>query len=200
MTFHRLPRLRILTSVKNFFPLSLCSDVGPMVGFLIMFSKNTCFTEPSIFEIGLATFFYHHGCRVFWTCPIFSSWYFGPRENSPTTHLQATLLSPHNCTVGPSRRVWIVVSAGPKSLCVWSLVFSSIPLLFFALWCWMDSERTWRICTSPPVFFSFFLLSSSFFVSRFHGHLIPHISTIVSSPIMFPSCVVFRISLHHSCV
>ena len=38
ITFHRLPRLRILTSVKDYFPLSLCADVGPVVGFRIVFS------------------------------------------------------------------------------------------------------------------------------------------------------------------
>ena len=63
-------------------------------------------------------------CRVF-----YSSLCFLPTENSPLIHLQATLQSPHNCTVGPSLQMWTVKCSGPKSLGLLSLIFFSISLL-----------------------------------------------------------------------
>ena len=48
-------------------------------------------------------------CRVF-----YSSVFFVTRENSSLIHLQKTLQSPHNCTVGPSLRMWTVVCSGPQ--------------------------------------------------------------------------------------
>ena len=46
----------------------------------------------------------------------FFSLYFGPREYWPLIHFPATSLSPHSCTVGPSSRVWMIVSASPNTL------------------------------------------------------------------------------------
>ena len=63
-------------------------------------------------------------CRV-----LYSSLFFVPRKNSPLIHLQATLQSPHNCTVGPSLQMWTVKCSGPKSLGVLSLIFFSISFL-----------------------------------------------------------------------
>ena len=37
-SFHRLPRLGVISSVKDNFSMSLCANVGPVTSFLIMFS------------------------------------------------------------------------------------------------------------------------------------------------------------------
>ena len=67
--FRRLPRLRIITSVNDYFPVSLCVNVGPVISFLIEFSV-TCFTKSSIFEIGLTLFSSPHEYRIFRTWQI----------------------------------------------------------------------------------------------------------------------------------
>ena len=58
------------------------------------------------------------------------SLYFGPRENSPWIHLQATLLSPHICTVGPSLR-WY-----PRVPNLWGFYpCSSSQVLYYCSFC-----------------------------------------------------------------
>ena len=59
-----------------------------------------------------AAHFFHHECKIIWFCPMVSL-HFVPRKISPLIQLQATLLSPHSCTVGPSSRVWMVLSLDP---------------------------------------------------------------------------------------
>ena len=39
-SFHRLPRLGVISSVKDNFSMSLCASVGPVTSFLIMFSRD----------------------------------------------------------------------------------------------------------------------------------------------------------------
>ena len=56
--------------------------------------------------------------------------YFCPKEKSPLIQIHVTSLSPHRCTVGPSSLVWMMVSAGPRSLGVFSSNFPSLRLYF----------------------------------------------------------------------
>ena len=60
-------------------------------------------------------------------------------------------------------RVWMVVSAGPRSLSVFSLIFFPLPSQVFCVR-WTISHcqgRTSRLGSSPQEHFSFFVLSSS---------------------------------------
>ena len=100
-------------------------------------------SRSCIFETSLATPLFQHECRIFWMFPIVSL-YFVPRAHSPLIHLLATLLSPHSCTVGPSSRVWTVMSSGPESLGVFFL--SLFPLSFFLVFlCSVDSFILFRM-------------------------------------------------------
>ena len=124
--------------------------------------------------------------------------YFVPRENSPLIHLHATSLSPHNCTVGTSLRVWTVVSAGPKSLGVFVLIFMSSLVLFFLSSVGSIILLRTNLCFSSVVFFFFFYFHPVFLARPTCGDLIPHIPSFVPSPFMLPSCAVFRILFQHS--
>ena len=174
----------------------------PMISFLILFSK-TCCTNPSMFEISLATFSFHHGCRVLSTCPILPR-YFGTRETSPLIQLHATLLSPHECTEGPSPRMRTMVSAGSKYLGVLSLIFFPIPLLFFFLRSMFNGQfhfvknKRDEFVLLLQCAFSSSCSHPIFFASPFRGDFIPHISSIVRSPLVWFS--VFRFIILSSVV
>ena len=133
IAFHRLPCPRIITSVKDNFPLSLWSNVGPVVSFLNVFSvdmfhETVNVRRPSLSTMSVTSFELVR--FVFWTCPILPL-YFCSREYSPLIHLHVTSLCPHSCIVGPSTRVWIVVSPSPNFLGVLSSTFFPMPLLLF---------------------------------------------------------------------
>ena len=132
--------------------------------------------------IGAATLLFHHECKILRIFPI-ASLYFVLQANSPLTHLQATLLSPHICTVGPSPRVCTVMSSGPRSLGVFSKSLFSLSL-FFGCLCAVGSfnvgdelvfvhRRALLLSRNHPIF----LTRSTC------GHPIPHISSIVPHPI-----------------
>ena len=147
----------------------------------LMCSLKTRFTKSSIFEIGLAIFPFHHECNVFCAWPVLPRC-IGPREYSALIHLHATLLSPPCCTVGLSSRVWMVV---------FSLTF---PLLLLFL-CTVDSFTLSSATVTNFVHISkcafYFPFSHPFFFTcPVRSNFISHVSTIVSSPLMLPSCTI----------
>ena len=130
VTFHRFPRLGIVTSVKDNFPSSLCANVGPVVSFLIVLSVDMFHevVNPRNWDGQSSFSTTSAGSFVLGQFSLCTS---VPGEYSPLIHLHATLLSPHICTLSPSPRVWTVVSTCPMFLSVLSLIFFPIPFTLF---------------------------------------------------------------------
>ena len=78
------------------------------------------------------------------------------------------------------RVLWMVVSAGPKSLCAFSVTF--LPLLSpLSFLCAVDS---FTLSRANAAHLSFFFHSSNPFL----GYFVPDVSTIVPPPLMLPTC------------
>ena len=107
----------------NFFS-SLCANVGPVICFFFFtpfrFASRSRRRQRSAWQFLSSTM----NERFFWfplvsLCSV-------PWANSPLSHLQATLMTPHICTVDAFSRMWIVLSPGPKSLRVLFFKFLSV--------------------------------------------------------------------------
>ena len=176
-----------LLCVENYFPLSLCTNVGvshnrqsskldwlsslPRVqGLLYLANPPSAFLSQRILTI-----------------------------NPLTRHITVTT---QVCSRSTYASVG-VVSASPKSVGVMSLTFFPIPLLFFFL-CTMDSFMLSRTKVTKWYLSSSVLFLSRahpiFFTGPVHGDFIPHISTIVPPPLVLPSCLTFAITFHHFCL
>ena len=108
----------------------------------------------------------------------------------------------HADLVGPSSRVCMVASAGPKSLGVFSLTFFSFPFSFFfpeygGQFHTVEFECD-KLCLISECI-SFPVAHPIFFTRPVHGNF-PSFSTIVPPSLMFPSCVVTWIFFHRSCL
>ena len=152
--------------------------------------------------MGLPLLLLHHECKILSILTIVAS-YFVPWANSPLIRLHAKLLSPHSCTVGPPTRVCTVVSSGPKS---WVPFLK--PLFFIFVFCFPVFRGEFHfmqdVCdeivfvTRRSMLFSF---THPVFTTRpTCGHHVPHVPSVVPHPLRLPSCAVFRIFFHHSCV
>ena len=103
-----------------------------------------------------------------------------------------------------SSRVWMVVSAGPKSLSVFLSDFLLIPFSFLSLLCTVEQFHSVKVqklqisvfYRQMHIFLSF--AYPIFFARPVRGNFVPDVSTIVPPPLMLPSCVVTWVLFHHS--
>ena len=108
-------------SLQIIFVSALHHHVGPKVSFLIVLPEDMCYEVVNLrSRIGNLSFpLWVQG--LLYLANSFSVLLL--QIILTIDHLHATSLSPHSCTVGSPSRVWMVVSAGPRSVGVFSLTF-----------------------------------------------------------------------------
>ena len=111
--------------------------------------------------MGFAIFHFHCEYNVFWIGPIFPL-YNCPREYWPLIHFLATSLSAHGCTGSPSSRVWMVLSAGRRTLvALSSTLFFHLVVVSIVEWFTLCNAKETHLFLSSVVWHHIFLQAQS---------------------------------------
>ena len=187
-TLHRPPRLRIITSVKDYFSLSLCTNVCPVVSLPIVFSVDT-FRKIVDFRSSTGYLLFPPGMQ----CLLYLA-------GSPSV-----LVSQRTSTIDPfARHISVPACANVDGGICGSQVprchifdiLSHSSAVYGGQFHSVKGERNeWVLIIKCTLHFS---CSHPFFCTcPFCSHFIPHVPTIVPLPLVLPSFMILTITFHH---